>query len=364
MILYITRKFPPSVGGMQRFNFKLVNNLKELTKLYLIQWGGEQWFLPFFLVIAFFRALWAAGTQKIVCIYVSDGVLTPLGLVLKVILGKPVVANIHGRDIAFDMKLYQAVIPWCLKRMDRVICVSEHLKEECVKRGVDANRLHVIPNGVDMDDFNVTVQPEHQDHLETLMGAAIKGRKIIITVGRLVAKKGVDSFIANTLPRLKKIYPGFVYLIVGDGPLEGRIKMLIKDGSWGNTVYSIGPVSMDGGMLPAIYKMAHVFAMPNARVPGDMEGFGIVAIEAGASGLPVVATRVDGIVEAVKDGENGFLIEEKDYDSFAQKLAQLLQDETARQSAGEKAKRFVENNYSWKEIAKRYLKQFESVSRA
>ncbi|HCI44106.1 MAG TPA: hypothetical protein DE315_01025 [Candidatus Omnitrophica bacterium] len=363
MILYITRKFHPSVGGMQRFNFKLTTNLRLLTEVCLIKWGGEQWFLPFFFVSAFFRALFAAATQKITCIYVSDGVLSPLGLVLKWILRKPAVVNIHGRDIAFDMKLYQAVIPWCLRRIDKVICVSGHLKEECVKRGVAANRLHVIPNGVDVQDFDIAVQPEHKDRLEALMGAPIAGRKIIVTVGRLVAKKGADSFIMNILPHLKKIYPDFIYLLVGDGPLEEKIKTLVKEGSWENTVYPIGPVSMDGGMLPVIYKMAHVFAMPNVRVHGDMEGFGIVAIEAGASGLPVVATRVDGITEAVKDGENGFLVEEKDYDSFAQKLAQLLRDEPARQAAGERAEKFVEKNYSWREIAKRYLEQFEAAAK-
>ncbi len=361
MILYITRKFPPSVGGMQRFNLKLTVNLRPLTQVYLIKWGGEQWFLPFFLVIAFFHSLFIVSTRKIACIYVSDGLLSPLAFVLKIILRKPAVINIHGEDIAFDMGLYQAVIPWCLKRMDKVICVSEYLKKECLKRGVAASRLHVIPNGVDMDDFDVPIVPEYKNHLEALIGAPIQGRKIILTVGRLVSKKGVDSFIINILPRLKKIYSNFIYLVVGDGPLKKRIQGLIKDGSWEDTVYLIGSVPMDGGMLPAIYKMAHIFAMPNVSMEGSAEGFGIVAIEAGASGLPVVATQVDGIAEAVKDTENGWLINEKDYDSFAQQLAQLLQDETARQIAGEKAKKFVAHHYSWKEIAKRYLAQFESA---
>ncbi len=346
---------------MQRFNFKLVTNLSKLTDVYLIKWGGGQWFLPFFLVWAFARTVCAGFSGKISCIYVSDGLLSPLGLVLKWILRKPAIANIHGRDIAFDLRIYQKIVPWCLRRMDKVICVSEHLKKECLKRGVAANRLHVIPNGVDIDDFVVHILPEHKQHLETLMGAPIGGRKIIVTVGRLVAKKGVDSFIQNILPRLKKLYPGFIYLVVGDGPLEEKIKMLIKEGSRENTVYPIGPVSMDGGMLPAVYKMADVFAMPNVRVEGDMEGFGIVALEAGAAGLPVVAFKVDGISDAIYDKENGFLIEENDYEAFTQKLAELLENEDARKKAGEKAKKFVSANYSWQEIAGQYLKQFQSV---
>ena len=361
MILYITRKFPPSVGGMQRFNFKLVTNLSKLTEIYLIKWGGGQWFLPLFLKWAFARSLYAGLTRKISCIYVSDGLLSPLGLVLKWILRKPVIANIHGRDIAFNLSIYQAIVPWCLRRMDKVICVSTYLKGECRKRGVLEERLCVIPNGVDIEDFDILLSAGHRTKLEEMMGTSIGQRKIIVTVGRLVAKKGVDFFIKNILPRLQMLFPEFIYLIVGDGPLKEKIDALIKEKHLEKTVCRIGVVSMAGGMLAAIYKQAHVFAMPNVRVEGDMEGFGIVALEAGAAGLPVVAFKVNGIIDAVQDKESGSLIEENDYEAFAQTLAELLKNEDTREKTGEKAKKFVEANYSWQEIAKRYLKQFQSV---
>lgn len=361
MILYITRKFPPSVGGMQRFNFKLTKNLSKLTDIYLIKWGGGQWFLPFFLLWTFACAAYVGFSRKISCIYVSDGLLSPLGLILKWILRKPVVGNIHGRDIAFDLGIYQKIIPWCLRRMDKVICVSTYLKTECMTRGVLKERICVIPNGVDIEDFDVPVKTGHRAKLEEMMGTSIGRRKIVVTVGRLVAKKGADSFIKNILPRLQMFYPEFIYLIVGDGPLEAKIDALIREKHLEKTVFRIGAVSMEDGMLSAIYKLAHVFAMPNVRVAGDMEGFGIVALEAGAAGLPVVACRVDGIIDAVCDKENGFLINENDYEAFAQTSAELLKNEDIRQEAGEKARKFVAANYSWREIAEKYLQQFQSV---
>ena len=155
MILYITRKFPPSVGGMQRFNFKLTSHLGKMTDMSLIAWGGSQGILPFFVIFAFFKALFLCAVKPVKCIYVSDGLLSPLGLLLKAITRKPVVANIHGRDIAFRMKLYQTVIPWSLRKLDKVICVSQELKKACIQRGVPDKILHVIPNGVDVNDFEI-----------------------------------------------------------------------------------------------------------------------------------------------------------------------------------------------------------------
>lgn len=364
MILYITRKFPPSVGGMQRFNFKLVRNLSQLTDLYVIKWGGGQWFLPAFLIWALVRGVYANLTRKISCIYVSDGLLAPLGLLLKIALRKPAVVNIHGRDIAFASRPYQSVVPWCLRRMDRVICVSAHLKGECLKRGVAESRIEVIPNGVDIEDFDAPVQAQHSGLLEKMIGAPIGSRKIVITVGRLVAKKGADSFIVNILPRLLKFFPDVVYLLVGDGPLKERVDALIKENHFEKTIYAVGAVPMDDGRLASIYRRSHVFAMPNVRVAGDMEGFGIVALEAGAAGLPVVAFRVDGIDEAIQDKENGFLVEENNYDAFARTLAELLKDDAVRSTAGIKSREFVREHYAWPQIAQRYLRQFESVAKS
>src|SRR3989338_2234576 len=201
MILYITRKFPPSIGGMQRFNFKFVNSLKKIADVDLIAWGGGQIILPFFVLFALLKSFYACLTKPISYIYIADGLLSPLGYFLKLITRKPVIVTIHGKDIAFSLKIYQIVIPWCLRRVDKVVCVSNKLKEECRIRGVKEEKLLVIPNGVDIEDFQTQTIDKSREFTRCV-GHPLNNRKILLTVGRLVPKKGIDSFIKNILPRI------------------------------------------------------------------------------------------------------------------------------------------------------------------
>lgn len=361
MILYITRKFPPSVGGMQRFNFKLVSHLGKITDISLISWGGNQSILPFFLIFAFVKALFICTIKPIKCIYVSDGLLSPLGLILKLITRKPTVANIHGRDIAYKLKLYQIIVPWSLRRLDKIICVSHELRNECIKRGVPDKILHVIPNGVDIDDFDTNKNSFDKKKLGEMIGASIEDRKILLTVGRLVPKKGVDNFIANIFPKIIEKDPKVIYLIAGDGPLNNKIRSIINEKGLQNNVFLLGKISMNSGQLASIYGLSDIFVMPNVPVSGDMEGFGIVALEAGAAGLPVVASKVDGITDAIKDGRNGFLINHDDHDRYAKKIIDLIQNKDHRKDFGLKTKTFVRENYSWPDIAKQYFTHFEDL---
>ncbi len=363
MILYITRKYPPSIGGMQRFNNKLVTHLTEITPIKIIKWGGSQIVLPLFVIYAFFVSIFICLSHKINCIYVADGVLAPLGLVLKWLVRKPVVANIHGRDIAFDLKLYQFLIPRSLKHLDHIVCVSDALKNECIKRGIPNNILSTISNGINIEDF---AKPggyaEHVKTIEKRTGIALKDKKILLTVGRLVAKKGVLSFLKNTFESILKKHPDTVYLIVGDGPDENAIRAIIKEKGFNQNAFCLGALSMDSGLLPTIYRLADLFIMPNISVKDDMEGFGIVAIEAAASGLVVVASNVDGISQAVKDNENGMLIPASDYAQFSSIVCRLLEDAEGRAALAQKAKVYTQDNYTWDKIAQKYLTTFNQFS--
>jgi len=363
MILYITRKFPPSIGGMQRFNFKLVANLREIQEFTLISWGGNQIVLPIFLIIAFVKALYFCITRPVDCIYVSDGLLAPLGYILKRLTKKPVAANIHGRDIAFSLKIYQLMIPWALRRLDKIICVSEQLKQECVQRNIPEHLLEVIPNGVDINDFAISDLKAYRDQLQNRIQIPLQNRKIILTVGRLIPKKGIDSFIENILPLVIAKNPQALYFIVGEGPLQNKIQGLIEKLKLENHAVLLGKLAMDSGELPAVYNLADIFVMPNIPVDDDMEGFGIVAIEACACALPVIASKVDGILQAVKEGENGFLIDSLCYENFADKVLEMLDRDSFRGEFGLKAKQYVETNYSWKNIAQQYSTTFHNLTK-
>lgn len=358
MILYITRKFPPSIGGMQRFNEKLVKHLSQLEEIQLIKWGGSQIFLPFFIIYTFFRALLIIWTKNIHCIYVSDGVLSPLGLILKWCTKKPTISNIHGSDIAFNSRLYQSVIPKCLTKLDKVICVSETLKEECKKRGILIENISVIPNGVDIDDFSHEKSVQNMQILENSLMTKLNGKKILLSVGRLIPNKGFNHFIKNILPLVLIKHSDIIYLIVGEGPERKTIETTINDMNYQHHVKLLGELPMDSETLTRLYCQSDIFIMPNIPYPGKKEGFGIVSIEAGAAGLPVVASNVDGIVQAIKNGENGFLIRHDDFQGFADKVLELIKNDEYRISFGQKTREFVKQHYDWAIIAKQYQQEF------
>jgi phosphatidyl-myo-inositol dimannoside synthase len=360
MLLYITRKNAPSIGGMQRFNQKLITHLGAEREFRLISWGRSQVLMPLFLVYAFFKTIFLRLTGKIDMIYLSDGLMSPMGWILKKLLSVPVAINIHGRDIAFSFPGYLTIVPAALRRMDRVICVSSQLKEVCQGYGIPEEILRVIPNGVNADDFTWTGESSPLKRV----GIDPAGRTVLITVGRLVPKKGVDRFVEKILPAIVEKQPRVLYLVVGDGPLRESIERTVREKGLEENVKLMGDVPMDDGSLKAIYCGSDIFVMPNVEVPGDIEGFGIVAIEGGAAGLAVVASRLQGIQDAVTPGENGILLEWDDNQAFIDTILDLIEDPEKRAVLGEKARRYVIENYSWEKIAKIYSDVFSELRSA
>lgn len=363
MFLYITRKFPPSLGGMERFNFKLVNRLQPRIGMRLICWGGSNLWLPFFMLVVLGKGLYFCIRYKITCIYISEGLMSPFGVLFKRVFNIPIVVTIHGRDISFPLKIYQSVIPWALRRFDKVICVSNHLRRECLARGVAEDKIEIIPNGVDVDDFQGPPDTGIIIRLETLSKRNLKDRRLILSVGRLLRLKGFGSFIKNILPLIVKDIPAALYLVVGSGPQRDELEKLILERNLQNHVVLLGRVDMDSGLLPAIYRAADIFVMPNVSDRNMKEGFGLVALEACASGLPVIATRVGGIPEVIFDGKNGFLFEETDYQGFAVKCVDLLQNSILAQSFGAQSRIFVRDQFSWDRIVQSYVGIFEKLAR-
>ncbi len=363
MLLYVTRKFPPSVGGMERFNFKVFSWLRIIRPFKFVHWGGNNWWLPIFLVIAFIKSVYYCLFARIGIIYVSDGLLSPFALFFKAVFRIPAVVTIHGRDIAFPMGIYQFVVPRALKRLDKVICVSEHLKQECLKRGVPEPIIQVIPNGVDFDDFHIEGAQSQFYKIEEIAGRPLINRPRILTVGRLVPKKGIDSFIKNMLPIIVERIPDVLYMVAGDGPDYNKIAEVVNDMGLNENVCLLGRIEMKSGLLSITYQMADVFVMPNVPVEDDTEGFGIVAIEACIAGIPVVATDVDGVSQAIVDGENGFLFQYGNFQGFADKIIELLNDKQVRLAAGMRGKEFTRLNYSWKTITEQYDEVFKSLEK-
>jgi phosphatidylinositol alpha-1,6-mannosyltransferase len=175
-----------------------------------------------------------------------------------------------------------------------------------------------------------------------------------LTVGRLVSRKGIDT-VLRVLPLLLPSFPDLQYMIVGDGPDRPRLQALVQALNLQRVVTFLGQVT-DAQLLTA-YHQAHIFVMPvrEEQQAASLEGFGIVFLEAGACGLPVIAGRSGGAIEAVRDGQTGYLVEPRDPKALAKKVLTLLQNAELRQQMGQNGRRWVETKMNWDRVVKEFL---------
>jgi phosphatidylinositol alpha-1,6-mannosyltransferase len=337
-ILLITRKYPPTVGGMERYSENLFKNLSTQRPVILIaNRHGNKFLIPF-VIYAFIRAL--ISLPKVQYIHMADSMLAPLGLVLKKISKKQVSVGVMGLDITWKNKLYQKIIPKCVQKLDKVVAISESTKQECIRRGISEAKITVIPIGVDERKENSISKTQWAEKFKINDSVPI-----FITVGRLVERKGVRHFIENILSKHKQ---GYQYFIIGDGPQNQEIQKVIQEYSLEKVIYMTGKLSEE--VLIAFYCYSNAFIMPNIAVPGDVEGFGIVAIEAGFYGLPVLTTGIEGIADAVTAGKNGLFFH--DFESFNSALVSL---EKKHCLTGSQLEEYIDKNYSWKNLIQEYL---------
>ena len=351
-ILFISRAYPPTVGGIENQNYELGEWLGKIADVKIIANKRGKNFLPFFLPYAICKSLFIAKNYDVILL--GDGVLSVVGYKLKFFCKKPVICVVHGLDLTFKNFFYQKLwINWFLKKMDRIIAVGNETVRIAKEKGISEDKIVFIPNGVDTEKHLVSAT---RDDLEKIIGQPIAGKKILLTSGRLAKRKGVAWFISNVMPKLGE---EFLYIIAGDGKDKENIENAIKNTNLENRVLMLGYVPDKQRNI--LLNTADLFLQPNIKVHGDMEGFGISIIEAGACRLPVLASNIEGLKDAIKDGQNGFLVQSEDTDAFIQKINELFSQGNPREIFGEKVREFVVQNYNWEYIAKLYLSEIEKV---
>lgn len=361
-IIFVARHFPPAVGGAEKLNFELVRRLENYTCLIPIV-NRKNKFSPLFLLKGLIHCL---GARKVDLFFLTDAALSILIPPLKLFKKVPVIVKVHGLDVTFDNRLYQLIIPYLLKMADKIVCISEATKLECLKRGIRPNRCVVIPIGIEKPVFPKRGYKGAKSRGQ--LKPDLRKKKMILSVGALVERKGVYWFIKNVVEPLSRKRKDFIYVVVGGEVYKGKAKEkgykakiedLIKQKSLSDYVVLLGRI--DFPALEALYNRAAVFVMPNIPVPGDMEGFGIVNLEAAAHRIPVVAANLEGIKDAIQDKKNGFLIKPKDASGFIRTISNLLDNDKMRLNFGRRAQAFTLSRYSWDKIIQRYLNLFKDV---
>ncbi len=305
-VLFISHAYPPTVGGVENHNYELSAWLAKISETTTIANKKGKKFLPIFMPYALIKSLLVL--PKFDVILLGNGLLSHIGWILKIIYRKPVVAVLHGLDLTFKNRFYQAFwVGFFIKRMDKLVAVGNETVRVAERKGIAPERLVFIPNGIDTEKYSGNFS---RNDLERLLGEDLSGKKILLTSGRLAKRKGVAWFVRNVLPKLDG---NIIYVIAGDGNDKDNVKVAISESKMDNRTRMLGYVTDKERDL--LFHTCDIFIQPNIKIHGDMEGFGISVIEAAYCGIPVIAAILEGLQDAIFDGRNGFLVEPEDADS-------------------------------------------------
>ncbi|MEU9352848.1 glycosyltransferase family 4 protein [Streptomyces griseoloalbus] len=369
--LIVTNDFPPRPGGIQAFLHNMALRLDpERLVVYASTWkrtregveataafDAEQ---PFTVVRDRTTMLLPtpAATRRAVgllrehgCTSVWFGAAAPLGLMAPALRragAERIVATTHGHEAGWaQLPAARQLLRRIGGSTDTITYLGEYTRSRIAAALTPeaAARMVQLPPGVDEKTFH---PGSGGDEVRARLG--LTDRPVVVCVSRLVPRKGQDTLI-RAMPAILAAEPDAVLLIVGGGPYEKELRTLARDTGVAASVRFTG--SVPWSELPAHYGAGDVFAMPCRTRRGglDVEGLGIVYLEASATGLPVVAGDSGGAPDAVLDGETGWVVRGDSPDQTADRVITLLGDEELRRRMGERGREWVEEKWRWDLLA-------------
>lgn len=361
-VLLVTNDFPPRRGGIQSYLEQFVGRLADSGEhqltVYAPTWKDAQAYDQ----AAGYRIVRHPGTLMLPepgvdrrmreLIREHDigtvwfGAAAPLALLAGRARGagaRRVVASTHGHEVGWSMlPIARSALRRIGDTTDVVTFVSHYTRGRFASAfGPDAALEH-LPPGVDAERF----RPDPAARADLRGRYGLGERPTVVCVSRLVPRKGQDMLI-KALPGIRRRVPDAALVIVGNGPYADDLHKLAAQVGVTDDVVFTGAVP--SAELAAHYVMADVFAMPcRTRGSGlDVEGLGIVFLEASAAGVPVVAGNSGGAPEAVKDGETGRVVDGRSVEEITEAVAGILDDPALGARMGEAGRRWVEADWNW-----------------
>lgn len=271
---------------------------------------------------------------------------------------KPLVVTLHGSDILTEPSIDYGdrlrkdcddKVRRVLESADKVLVASKAVFDEASKAGCSRDRLKYLPNGVDLNRFNLELD---SGWVRNKLG--IGKRPLVLTVRALVPKNGVEYLIMSALEVWGR-YPEVAFVIVGEGPLRLGLEKLVNDMGLSENIIFLSKASYDD--LPYYYSACDVFVIPSI-----MEAFGLVTVEAMACGKPVIGTNVGGIPDTIEDGKNGFLVSPRDPQRLAEKIMLLLENQDLREEMGIKGREIAEKKFDINKRINRIIKIYSELT--
>jgi phosphatidylinositol alpha-1,6-mannosyltransferase len=364
--LIVSNDFPPRQGGIQSFVHALAIRLPAgQVTVYAPKWQGAAEFdaqQPFpvirhpsslMLPLPAVSRRAAAIAREHGCDTVLFGAAAPLGLITPALRRAGVtraVALTHGHEAGWAaLPGARALLRRIGDEVDTVTYLGEYFKTRLARAlsPKAAGNLTRLAPGVDMEAFRPGAGGAAiRDRL------ALTGKPVVVCVSRMVPRKGQDTLI-RAWPKVRAEISDAILLLVGDGPYHKDLERLASQLDVSAAVRFTGPVPQ--AELPAYYDAGDVFAMPcrTRRAGLDVEGLGIVYLEASATGLPVIGGDSGGAPDAILQGETGYVVPGHDTHAVAARIAELLSDPVKAKAMGEKGLAWVDREWRWELAAAR-----------
>jgi len=355
--LLFTLEYPPFRGGVANYYENLTKHWPDQPLLVLH--NNDHLLisdkLPILKWLPAITALWRAVKKEKID-YVLVGHILPLGTatwLLSKILNLKYSVFIHGTDL--NMAVERPRRRWLAKRIllssENIICNSSYAARLC-ESFIGANeKIKTVNPGIEPRAKN---RPELETQLKNKYH--LEHKIILLTVGRLVTRKGVDK-VLESMPVILQHVPNLIYIIIGAGPELETLKLQINDYLLNKSAIIITDATDEE--RNSWYDLCDIFIVAGRQIGSDVEGFGIVYLEAGLHGKPVIAGDSGGVHDAVEDNLNGLLIDATDTAAIARVVSGLAQDESLRHQLGEQGRERAINRFDW---AKQVEKIYKTIS--
>ena len=367
--VFVAIDFPPEKGGIHDYAYGLISQIpsEEVTVLTnkiedtvesnqfdrkadfeiirkRIYWNSNKVLLILSQVILILQLIilkWRRKTSEIHFVNVFPvGVAGPF---MKAFFGVKYFPYVHGLDVMgmVNSRLFPLLM-MILKRSDKVIANSQYTKSKLIELGIHEHQIVIIPPGLNVSKLSGAAESveDVRDKYD------LHGKKVMITVSRLVERKGHDVTLRAIRQVIRHI-PNLKYLICGDGPYRSELERLVNQYGLDSIVVFTGGITDQE--LHQLYECSDIFIMPSRDIKekGDVEGFGIVFLEANYYRLPVIAGNSGGVPDAVKDQITGYLVNPLNEKEIADRIQELLLDEGLAKTMGDNGYEWVVNHCLW-----------------
>jgi phosphatidylinositol alpha-1,6-mannosyltransferase len=371
-LLLVTRNFPPLWGGMERLNWHMAAELSKSFDVRVIAPMGAAQHAPpgvtvreaplkplrRFLLYATVLARREAREWKPDIVLAGSGLTAPLAWWAARACDARTAVYVHGLDLTVPHPIYRALWRPALRRMQTVIANSRATASLAKGIGISSERIHIVHPGVEIPESD----PTARERFRATQGIAAE-TPVLLSVGRLTERKGLREFVIDIMPPIAQAHPNVLLVIVGDTPENSlyaqsqspaSIQAAADAAGVGQCLRFLG--KRFGPELADAYGGSDLHVFPVRALPNDPEGFGMVAVEAAARGLPTVAYATGGVVDAVEEGVSGRLVAPGNAEAFAVAVLDLLKNQT-----GSEPPRQFAAGFAWEKFGTQLRQRLQDV---